>query len=87
MKITRHGQEQEVERRRPNLPVSDGGGDGGVLIDGSGAKVSLASDSHLAAPEKCLLTPHPTPPTPINPPELPDSRGAVRTAVEKIDFV
>lgn len=64
MKITRHGQEQEVERRRPTLPVSDGGGDGGVLIDGSRAKVSLASDSHLAARGKCLLIPPPDPTLP-----------------------
>lgn len=39
VKITRHGQEQEVEQRlRPTLPVSDGGCDGGVLIDGGLAK-------------------------------------------------
>lgn len=76
MKITRHGQEQEVERRRPTLPVSDGGGDGGVLIDGSRAKVSLASDSHLAARGKCLLIPptprpHPATPTAAVPSEWP----------------
>lgn len=48
-----------MERWRPTVPVSDGGG--GVLIDGGSEKVSLASYSNLAAREKCLFD-SPSPP-------------------------